>query len=107
MFKVIPVGQGMALLQSDPMPQAEAQAKLEELNAGEEEMPEEEEEEEESEEPEGEMMAPMPARRPAAGRPGMPPGMPAFGENPLGAAPGGKMMGRGKPRGSMPPFSGM
>jgi hypothetical protein len=103
MFKVIPVGQGMAMLQSDPMPQAEAQAKLDELNAGEEEMPEEEE----GEEMEGEMMDQMPQSRPAAGRPSMPPAMPAFGKNPMGTAAPDGMMGRNQPRRQMPPYSGM
>lgn len=98
MFKVIPAGKGMSMLQSDPMPTAEAEKKLATLN---EEMGEDTETE--GREEAAGMPDKMPAMPMMAGK-GAPMGgrgpVPPFGARP-GGAPG--MMGG---RGPVPPFAG-
>jgi len=96
MFKILPAGRGMSMLQSDPMPTEKAKAKMDALNAEADEM---DTGEEQAEEPMGE--------KPGAA-------MPPFGKRamaPMGDLArlrGGPQQGPALPaKPAMPPFGGM
>jgi len=89
-YNVVPAGRGMAMIQSDPMPVADAQAKVDELNGPEENRP-------------GEGEAEMPMAGGMMGKPPMGGGvMPRFGPRGPAAAPAVPP----RPGRGMPPFGG-
>ena len=99
-WKLVPAGKGMSMIQSEPLPEEDAKLRLADLEK--EEGPGESEEEEMEQDLE---TAPaMEARAPKPGKPGMPM-MPPFGKKEgmaaMFAGAGGSQ------RQKMPPFGGM
>lgn len=99
-WKLVPSGKGMSMIQSDPLPTEDAQLRLDDLEK--EEGPDEEMEGEGMEKMMGKMGGPM-GMKPGAGRP-MPMGRGAV--PPFGSQPGGMPGGAPMKRGPVPPFEG-